>query len=202
MAKALYIPSISEQLPQRGNRFSKWLGRVLMRTMHWHIEGVPCQNNKVLFVMAPHTSSWDFFTNFGVYLALGLDGSWFIADNYARGIVGRFLKFFGAVKIDRRQNNDVVTQIVNEIRQRDKFILALFPEGTRKPVAKWKTGFWHIAKQANMPVQLIAVDFSKRATVFGPVMELSAEIENDLKTMQEYFRPVMAKYPERVGWSN
>lgn len=202
MLKPLYIPGVSDQLPKRGNRFSQWLGRTLMRAFRWRIEGEICQNNKVLFVMAPHTSSWDFSVNFCVYLALGLDGSWFIADNYARGIIGHVLKYFGAVKIDRRKNNDVVSQMVDEINQRDKFVLALFPEGTRKPVARWKTGFWHIAKQANMPVQLIAVDFDKRATVFGPVMALSDDMESDINTMRDYFRPVVAKNPECVDWSN
>jgi len=202
MIKRMYIPSLGEALPKRGNRFSKWLGRILMRLLRWRVEGEVAQSGKLLFVMAPHTSWWDFSNNFGVMLALGINVHWFIAIGYTRGIIGRLLRYFGAVQVDRSRHHDMVAHMVSEYRQRDKFLLAIFPEGTRKPVPKWKTGFWYIAKQAEVPVQLVSFDYQKRAAIFGPVFELSDDIDQDIKRMRDYFRPVTAKHPERVNWSN
>lgn len=106
------------------------------------------------------------------------------------------LAFFGAVPVERNQRTDMVTQMADEFIKRDRFVLAIFPEGTRKPVPAWKTGFWHIAKQANIPVQLIAVDYAKRATIFGPVITLSEDKEEDIRQMRAYFKTVSAKRPE------
>ena len=194
----MLIPKLGEQLPRRGNRFSKWLGRMLMRLCRWHSEGEICQSPKFVFVMAPHTSWWDFTTNFGVLLALGLNASWFIASKYTKGAVGKLLAHVGAIPVERGERNDMVTQMASQFHGRDKFVLAIFPEGTRKPVPKWKTGFWHIAKQAQIPVQLVAVDYGKRATVFGPIMELSDDMDKDIQRMREYFKGTIAKRAEKT----
>ena len=198
----MLIPELGGQLPQRGNRFSKWLGRVLLSLCRWHIEGEIYQAPKVVFVMAPHTSWWDFFTNFGVLLALGLRASWFVANKYTKGTLGRCLAYVGAVSVERSKRSDLVTQMAQHFDTSDKFILAIFPEGTRKLVPKWKTGFWYIAKKAGVPVQLVAVDYGKRATVFGPVFELSDDMEKDILRMRLYFRPIVAKHPNNANYAD
>ncbi len=197
----MLIPKLGDAIPQRGNRFSKWLGRLLMRLCRWRAEGELCQSPKVLFVLAPHTSWWDFTNNFGLLLAMGLHASWFIADKYTKGVAGKCLAYFGAVPVDRSVHSDMVTQMANHFKTHDKFFLAILPEGTRKPVPKWRTGFWHIAKQAQVPVQLVAIDYAKRATVFGPVMMLSDDMESDIQYMRAFFRPVTARHPQYANYS-
>ena len=169
-----------------------------MRLCRWRVEGEVCQSPKFVFVMAPHTSWWDFTTNFGVLLALGLHASWFIANKYAKGVVGKLLAYVGAVPVVRNERSDMVTQMADKFHASEKFVLAIFPEGTRQPVPRWKTGFWHIAKKAQVPVQLVAVDYAKRATVFGPVLELSDDMENDILHMRLYFKSVTGKRPEKA----
>jgi len=195
----MWIPKLSDQLPQRGNRFSKWLGRMIMYACRWRIEGEVCRVPKVVFVMAPHTSWWDFTTNLGVLLATGIHASWFIANKYTKGSIGKFLAFLGAVPVERGERTDLVTQMADQFAARDKFLLAIFPEGTRRYVPKWKSGFWHIAKQARVPVQLIAVDYAKRATVFGPVLTLSDDKDKDIQDMRAYFKTVTARRPENTN---
>ena len=85
--------------------------------------------------------------------------------------------------------------MADQFATRDKFVLAIFPEGTRRLVPKWKTGFWYIAKQAQVPVQLIAVDYDKHATVFGPVMMLSDDKEQDIKRMRWRYNRYRCRYP-------
>ena len=169
-----------------------------MRGCNWHVEGELCQAPKFICVMAPHTSWWDFTTNFGVMLTSGLHASWFIANKYTKGVIGQWLVFFGAIPIDRHSHNDVVTQMADLFNTSDRLVLAIFPEGTRKPVPTWKTGFWHIAKKAQIPLQLVAVDYAKHATVFGPIITLSDDMEQDIEQMRHYFKSVTAKHPEKA----
>jgi len=194
----MILPILGEQVPQRGNRFSKWLGRVLMRACRWHTEGEFCHAPKFICVMGPHTSWWDFTNNFGVMLATGLHASWFIANKYTRGVTGKWLTYFGAIPIDRDTHRDVVSQMAEMFNNRDRLVLSIFPEGTRRPVPTWKTGFWHIAKKAQVPIQLIAVDYEKRATVFGPVITLTDDMEQDIQQMRNYFKSVIPKRPENA----
>lgn len=194
----MILPEIGVQHPQRGNRFSKWLGRMLMRLLRWHTEGELCPAPKFICVMGPHTSWWDFTNNFSVMLATGLQTSWFIANKYTKGVIRNVLVHFGAIPIDRGAHNDVVTQMAELFEIRERLILGIFPEGTRKPVPTWKTGFWHIAKKAQVPIQLITVDYAKRATVFGPIITLTDDIEKDIKAMRRHFKTVTAKHPENA----
>ncbi len=198
----MLIPMLGDQVPSRGNRFSKWLGRVLLCLLRWRIEGNIHNTPRILFVMGPHTSWWDFSNNFAVYLAMGFHASWFIANKYTKGPVEKVLGFFGAVPVERNERSDMVSQMAVQFQAHEQFILGIFPEGTRKPVPKWKTGFWHIAKKAQVPVQLVAVDYAKRATVFGPVMQLSEDMEKDIQTMRAYFKSVAARYPEKASYSD
>jgi 1-acyl-sn-glycerol-3-phosphate acyltransferase len=77
--------------------------------------------------------------------------------------------------------------------------VALFPEGTRKNVVEWKTGFWHIAVQTKIPVQLISLDYDKRVTKFVPVIEPSHILEADMERIQKYYQGVRAKYLDKFG---
>ena len=81
----------------------------------------------------------------------------------------------------------------------DELLLAIAPEGTRRKVDKWKTGFWHIAAQAGVPVQLVSFDYEKRITECGPVIELSDDIDADMERIQNYYRDVRAKHPDKFG---
>jgi 1-acyl-sn-glycerol-3-phosphate acyltransferase len=198
----MLIPEISDALPRRGNGFSRWLGRMWLRVFRWRIEGEICPAAKSVFVMAPHTSWWDFTLNFGVLLALGIHVSWFIADKYTRGIAGKCLAHFGAVPVDRSERSNMVTQMAGHFINREKFLLAIFPEGTRKPVARWKSGFWHIARQAGVPVQLVAVDYARRATVFGPILVLSDDMDADIQHMRAHFKPIVARHPENALYTD
>ena len=192
------LVKLGKQHPQRGNRVSKWLGRMLLRMCRWHTEGEISEAPKLICVMAPHTSWWDFTTNLGVMMATGLHASWFIANRYTKGLLGQMLAFLGAIPIDRTSHNDLVTQMVELFNSNERLVLAIFPEGTRKPVATWKTGFWHIAKRAQVPLQLVAVDYAKHATVFGPIIHLTDDMERDIQQMRLYFKSVTAKRPENA----
>ena len=78
-------------------------------------------------------------------------------------------------------------------------MITLFPEGTRKKVRKWRTGFWYIASQAGIPILPVSIDYEKRVIECGPVIEPSNNIEADMKQIQEFYKGVQAKYPDKFG---
>lgn len=173
----------------------------MLKVLRWNAAGEPCPQPKCLFVMAPHSSWWDFTNNFALLLASGLHASWFIANKYTKGLIGPCLAFFGAVPVDRNQRTDMVTQMASQFIYHEKFLLVIFPEGTRKPVPTWKSGFWYIAKQAQVPIQLVAVDYQKRCTVFGPLYYLSDDMEADIQNMRAFFTAEMAKHPHKACYT-
>lgn len=115
------------------------------------------------------------------------------------GPVRVILQRWGGIPIDRSNSHNVVSQIVEAFNANDSLLLAISPEGAQSKVEKWKTGFWHIAAQAGVPVQLVSFDYKKRVTECGPVIELSDDIEADMKRIQKYYKGVNAKHPEKFG---
>ena len=113
--------------------------------------------------------------------------------------LGIFMRRLGGIPIHRSALHNVVSQIVKAFNDNDRLLLSLFPEVTRKKVAKWKTGFWYIAVQARVPIQLISFDYDRRVTQCGPVIEPSLNIKADMKRIQDYFKGVQAKNPDKFG---
>jgi len=150
-------------------------------------------------VWAPHTSLWDFFIAHASRLAVGFQSSWLFAVRHAKGPVWGILQRWGGIPIDRSSSHNVVSQIVETFNANDSLLLAISPEGAESKVDKWKTGFWYIAVQAGVPVQLVSLDYEKRVTECGPVIELSDDIEADMKRIQNYFKGIKAKNPEKFG---
>jgi 1-acyl-sn-glycerol-3-phosphate acyltransferase len=175
------------------------MGRLLLYLFRWRVTGHVHNAPKFVMVLAPHTSLWDFFIAHAIMLAVGFQSSWLVAAGHAKGPVGGIMRRFGGILIHRSASHNVVSQIVDAFNARDRLLLAITPEGTRRKVDKWKTGFWHIAAQAGVPVQLVSFDYEKRVTELGPVIELSDDIEADMERIQNYFKGVNAKHPEKFG---
>ncbi len=193
------VPVLGAAVPRWGNRLTKAIGRFLLAGYHWHIEGQVLNESKFVMILAPHTSSWEFLTSIATRLALGMGNHWLVADAYAWWPLGRLMGWLGGVPVDRRSHHDLVSQMVQTFRTSNRFILALYPEGTRRRVSQWKTGFWHIATAARVPIQIVSIDYAKRATVFGPVFEPSGNLEADMRKIQAQYRGVRAKYPDQFG---
>ena len=88
--------------------------------------------------------------------------------------------------------------MVAEFAQHQTLLLGLSPEGSRKKVEQWRSGFWHIAKQANVPVCLIGLDYKHKQLVFGPCVTVGEDFADDLQQMRLFFQQMTAKYPENA----
>ena len=166
----------------------RWFWSKILGFLHWEIIGdVPRDINKYVIAVAPHTSNWDFIYGLIIRGAMGFEGNFLGKDSLFNNPFGFFFRMLGGIPVKRDARSNMVDQVVREAKTRDSFILALAPEGTRKGVTKWKTGFYYIALHAEIPIVLCQLDFgNKRANFFKPFYPTGI-IEKDLPYIQSKF---------------
>ncbi len=186
-------------VPTNTNRLRIIIGKLMLFIYRWDVAGEIHNSKKLILILAPHTSYWDFLTNMGTMLALGLQGNWLIAKEFCWWPFGYLLKWLGAMPIDRKASQNIVQQMSAKIKNSDKFLFALYPEGATRKVLKWKTGFWHIADETGTPIQILKVDYTTRSSIFSTVIETSGNIDQDMKLIQKHFIGIKSKNPENFG---
>lgn len=191
-------PALSASLPRHRHRLSQWLARGLLRLMGWQIRGQLPDAPKMVVAVAPHTSNWDFIITMAASLAMGVQISFVGKHSIFVWPLKKLLISFGGIAVRREQSHGVVAQLVREFASREQLILGISPEGTRHKVAAWKTGFWHIARDAQVPIQLVGIDFASKQLVFGPLYSVSTDMASDFAKMRRFFQQMTAKYPENA----
>lgn len=153
---------------------------------------------KGVVVAAPHTSNWDFLFTLATFWKMGIDVKFLIKDNYTKSIFGFFFKALGAVGVDRSTGKNMV-DFASDIIKKKEIIFIVPAEGTRKRVEKWKTGFYHIAKKAGVPVLLGYLDYPSKTSGINKIIYLSDSFENDMKEIQEYYLNYSGKFPDNYN---
>jgi 1-acyl-sn-glycerol-3-phosphate acyltransferase len=169
-------------------KFSRFLGRSFYKMQGWKFTGEVPSVPKYICVLAPHTSIWDMIWGKMYNWATGMKPKIMVKKEFFFFPVGYMIKRWGAIPIDRKYPGGIVAQIVNEFKLNENMILAVTPEGTRAPNPNWKTGFYRISKEANVPMYISFIDFkSKRAGFFGE-FKATDNIEQDMKAIKEMYR--------------
>ncbi len=149
---------------------------------------------KGVVLAAPHTSNWDFLFALATFWKMGINVKFLIKDSYTKSLFGFFFKALGAVGVDRENGKNMV-DFAAELIQKKDIIFIVPAEGTRKRVEKWKTGFYHIAKKANVPVLLGYLDYPSKTSGINKIIYLTDSFENDMKEIQTYYLKYTGKYP-------
>ena len=183
------MPTLPPALPQSGGPFARGFGRAMLALLGWHIEGNLPDVRRAVIIIAPHTSNWDFVIGIAAKLALGLHASWLGKHTLFRGPFGWFMRRLGGIPVDRAHPQDVVSQTVARFAAADRMVLGLSPEGTRKAVARWRSGFYHIARGANVPIVPVALHWPTRALVVGPPVAPTERMEADLAALGAFYAP-------------
>ena len=187
---------MNANLPKRNGFLSAWLGRAVLRTLGWQIQGTLPDFPKSVLIVAPHTSNWDFIVGIAAMLSLRLAANWLGKSSLFFWPLGALLRRLGGIPVDRSSPQGTVDQVVDLFKNREQIVLGLSPEGTRKKVNTWKTGFYQIALGAGVPVVLISLDYSKRILGIGPSLNPSGDLEKDLQNVRAYYSAVQGKHPE------
>ena len=190
------LPRLPAETPQVRSRWRRWVGGLVLALAGWRIEGELPNLRKFVLIVAPHTSNWDFFIGFLVYLALQFETLWFAKHTALRGPLGPLGRHFGAVAIDRNRAGNVVQAYIDEFARRERMVLTIAPEGTRSRVTDWKRGFHHVARGAGVPLVPVALDFRRRRVVFGEAVVVTDDYVADMVRIKPFFRADMARHPQ------
>lgn len=177
-------------MPRRGGPITRAFGRLFLRLLGWRIVGALPDVPKLVVIAAPHRSNWDFVVGLAAKFAMGLDASFLGKHTLFRPPFGALFRFWGGIPVDRTSSNDTVAQVVAQFAARSQLVLAIAPEGTRKPGASWKTGFWHIARGARVPILPVAFDRARRVIHFLPVVE-PYDLEADLRALKARYAEIV-----------
>jgi 1-acyl-sn-glycerol-3-phosphate acyltransferase len=170
----------------------------MLKLMGWKSTGsFPHHLKKYVVIVAPHTSSWDFVIGLLFRKTLRLEHARFLGKHQLfRPPFGFFFRWLGGYPVDRTSSHNLVDQVVKIFDDHEEFVLALSPEGTRKRVGKLKTGFYNIARKANVPIIMVAFDYTHKEAIISPPFETTLDEQADFKKILDFFRPIEGKYPE------
>lgn len=189
---------LGPRVPQTRGTVLRGVGRLLLRLAGWKFEGAMPNAPQFVVIVAPHTSNWDFPIGLIAKWAIGLDAGWLGKDTLFRGPLGWFMRANGGVPVDRVNRHNVVEQSVDVFRTRERFVLVLAPEGTRKKVSGWRSGFWHVAHDARVPVCCVALDWGRRVVRLGPnAMALEDDADAGIRRFRSYYDGVLGYNPSQ-----
>ena len=178
----------------RPNAFARWLGRSLLRLGGWRMAGAFPDIPQLVLIGAPHSSNWDGFWGFAAKLALGLDIRILGKHQLFWWPLGPILRRLGVIAVDRSAAQGVVEQAAALITGSDKFWFGLAPEGTRKPGVHWKSGFWKIAKAADVPVLPAYFHYPDKIIGIGPPFALGDDMAADIARIRAWYRPWQGRH--------
>ena len=182
-----------------GGRFMRGVARLLLRLSGWTTEGTVHQPPRFVIIAAPHTSNWDAVIMVAAAYIFRIRISWFIKREAFFFPLGTLIRAVGGIPIDRGARRNVVAEAVEQFQHSERLILAVPPEGTRGKSEGWKTGFYHIAHGAGVPIVLGYLDYRRKVAGLGPAFVPTGDIEADFRVFDEFYAGITPKYPEHRG---
>lgn len=180
--------------------FMQTLWYALFRLIGWKATYYDPGTNKYICVVWPHTSNLDFFIGFIFSRAYPLPNpNFFAKDSLFKGTFGPIWRWLGGIPVVRDRSTNFVDQVAAEFQRRDKIMIAITPEGTRKHTEYWRSGFYYIALAAKTPLVLASMDYSKRLITYGKTLMPTGDLDADLERIREFYAGVMGRHPERQG---
>jgi len=170
------------------SKVSEWL----LRLFGWKCVGDVPQLTHCVLIVAPHTSNWDFIIAILFKVSNKLDLRYFGKDSLFKWYNGWFFKFFGGMPVNRSSPRNAVNDKVHSLTTASRFWLGMAPEGTRSYSQYWRSGFYHIAHRAKVPILMVFIDAKTKTVGFGPAFELTGNIKQDMDVVREF-------YADKVG---
>jgi len=176
-----------------------WIWKLYWKLSGWKVKGsFPYHEMKLIMIVAPHTSWKDVLVGFAARAVLHIDHAKFLGKKELfDGPFGWFFRWLGGVPVDRFSSHGVVQQVADLLRKNETFLVAMSPEGTRKRVDKLRTGFYHIARQAQVPLLMVGLDFAKKELVLSEPFYASEDESADFSRIISFFAPVKGRHPEK-----
>ena len=171
----------------------RWLSAAYLTLNGWKMRGDWPALDKVVLVAAPHTSNWDGLNMLAAAGYYRVRLRWMGKKSLTEGPFGWLIKRLGCVPIDRSGSHDVVNAMCAQFASEKKMVLAISPEGTRGLVGEWKSGFWHIARAADVPLVLSVLDYGKKCVTLPAVIHPSGDFDADLALIRGHYVDAVGK---------
>jgi 1-acyl-sn-glycerol-3-phosphate acyltransferase len=181
-------------MPQFPDRAWRQVFRACVDASGWRLEGELPDVPKLVLIVAPHSSWWDGIWGLLFKVALGADVAFMAKHELFHWPLGGLLRTLGGVPIERTAATDVVGQMVERFRASERLWLGIEPEGTRKAVSKWKSGFWHIARQSGVPILPGYFDYPRKVIGLGPLFTPGDDKDADIATLRAFYAPFKGRH--------
>jgi 1-acyl-sn-glycerol-3-phosphate acyltransferase len=177
------------------NTLFRGFSLAFLKLTGWRVEGsLPEGATKCVLIAAPHTSNWDLPYTLMVGFALRLNLYWMGKHSIFRPPFGGLMKWLGGIPVNREKSSNLVAASVEAIRAaQGPLQLTVPPEGTRSKTRYWKTGFYHIAVGAQVPIVMAYMDYARKVSGLGPVFHPTGDIERDMESIKAFYAPFKGK---------
>lgn len=174
------------------------VARLLLWLGGWTAIGETPDVPKAVFIVAPHTSNWDGFLALAYKITIGIDVRFFAKHSLFWFPLGNLLRAMGGIPLDRARARSAVQYAVSMFESEDSFYFGLAPEGTRALRDAWKTGFYRIAKIADVPVFFGVLDYKNKRIGIAGRLDLTADMDADLKKCADFYDKIEGRWPEKT----
>ena len=173
------------------------IGWFLLKLVGWKAIGGMPKEGRYVMIAAPHTTNWDMPYMIAISWRLNVKIHWIGKQSLFRFPYGWFMKMLGGIAVDRSKRQNTVQQISQWMLSRPNCIVVVPPEGTRGSTPFWKSGFYHIAREAKVPITMGFLDYANKCGGFGPTIQPAGDTQADMEHFRAFYQPSMAKYSEK-----
>lgn len=151
---------------------------------------------KAVLVHAPHTSNLDFFIGYAAFRIYRINTKFLIKKEAFKGPMGWIVKGMGGIPVDREKKSNIIEFATELIRDNDEMLIMFTPEGTRKYNPDWKTGFYRLAQNAEVPIIITFIDYKNKVGGFGPDFKMTGDVDKDIAELKEFYKTIQGRHPE------
>lgn len=179
-----------------------WSQRLALRLLNlagWNLRFKPLPGPHGIAVVYPHTSNWDFPVGLLGKWAIGLKFRWVAKDSLFRGPMGAIMRYWGGIAVDRRASMGATRQLTDTMLKSEWCWIGITPEGTRSYRPHWKSGFYHLATMAKVPLLLVYIDYRTRVLSVVDTLDLTGDTGQDMAAIAAIYRDRQALYPDKAA---
>ena len=188
--------TIPERFLTQRNRLFSFVGTSLLSISGWKVSGQIPDMKKLLVVLAPHTSNWDFVYGMALILSLKIKIYWLGKHSIFKKGVTRLLKSLGGIPVNREDAKNTINDVLEIAKREGGILIGLSPEGTRKKAEKWKSGFLRIAQSMECPILLVALNSPPKEISFRELFHPTGDNQRDIEYLKKYYKDFIGKIPE------
>ena len=179
----------------RNSWLAQTLGRLVLKITGWKVSGVLPVEPRSVIIAAPHTSNWDFVFLIAATSALGVRIHWLGKDSLFNHPLGFIMHWLGGIPVNRSKRTRLVSQIAERFQSQVSLHLVIPPAGTRAHTDRWRSGFYHIAQSAKVPVIFGFLDYPKKLAGISEAMPLSGRLQEDMDRIRAFYADKVGKFP-------